>query len=69
MKILTKSTTFCIKLFPFLKTISTTLMESLFTVYGAENPASAFSKEIPISAYRIAEQSLAPSPIMPTLIF
>jgi hypothetical protein len=35
---------------------------------GADIEASLSVKEIPISAYLIAEQSFAPSPVMQTII-
>ena len=37
--------------FPVLRTILTTSNESILTVNGAANPASAWANEIPTSAY------------------
>lgn len=54
---------------PSARIISTHLIESSFEEKGAVKAASAVLKEIPISPYLIASQSLAPSPIIPTLIY
>lgn len=52
---------------PSIRITSTHEMDSLFDVNGEVYAASAVLKEIPISAYFIASQSFAPSPIIPTL--
>jgi hypothetical protein len=59
---------FAIVALPSINIVSTQSIESLSEVKGAVYAASADANEIPISAYFIASQSLAPSPIMPTLI-
>jgi len=52
---------------PSSKTFSTQSMLKEELENGAENAESAAANEIPTSAYFIAAQSLAPSPIIPTL--
>lgn len=52
---------------PSLRMISTHLIDSSLEENGALKAASAELKDIPISAYFTASQSLAPSPIIPTL--
>lgn len=47
-------------------TISTHLMLSSMALKGAEKLASAWEKEMPTSAYLMAEQSFAPSPVIAT---
>lgn len=47
---------------------STQSMLSELLENGAEKEESAYAKEIPISAYFMAGESLAPSPVITTLI-
>lgn len=54
-------------LFPVMITCLTMLKLSEFIEKGAEYPESASVKDIPMSAYLIAAQSLEPSPTIPTI--
>lgn len=58
----------CIQHFPYFKMYFTIFILSVFSPEkGADSPASQLLNDIPISAYFIAEQSLDPSPIIPTI--
>ena len=52
---------------PYNKTVSTQLILSETLEKGAEKDESAVEKDSPISAYFIAAESLAPSPVIATL--
>lgn len=62
------STLIAIVALPSQRIVSTHEIESLLEEKGAVKAASEELNEIPTSAYLIDSQSLAPSPIIPTLI-
>ena len=56
-----------IKTLPSKRTCSTQLIDVFIEEKGADKLASLSQNEIPTLAYFIAEQSLAPSPVMQTI--